>query len=101
MPLAPLQKAVDEWISVNGGYWDEMSMLARLVEEVGELSREYNHQFGQKKKKATEADSSIEDELGDLLFILICMANQQDIDLDEALGGVLKKYRIRDSTRWA
>lgn len=101
MPLAPLQKSVDDWITLNGGYWDEMSLLARLMEEVGELSREYNHQFGQKKKKASEGLSSIEDELGDLLFIIMCMANQQGIDLDEALGKCLRKYAIRDVTRWA
>lgn len=101
MPLAPLQKSVDDWIADNGGYWDEMSLLARLVEEVGEISREYNHQFGAKKKKATENPAALADEMGDLLFILICMANQQGIDLDEALADVLKKYSIRDATRWA
>lgn len=101
MPLAPLQKAVDDWIAANGGYWDEMSLLARLMEEVGELSREYNHRFGMKKKKASEDPERLEDELGDILFLLLCMANQQGIDLDEALGGVLDKYKIRDAGRWA
>ena len=46
-----LQTAIDAWIEANGGYWDEMSLLARLTEEVGELAREYNHQFGAKNKK--------------------------------------------------
>jgi len=101
MPLAPLQQCVDDWIAENGGYWDEMSMLARLMEEVGELSREYNHRFGQKRKKSGEDENAVEDEMGDILFILLCMANQQGIDLDEALGNVLKKYSIRDATRWA
>jgi NTP pyrophosphatase (non-canonical NTP hydrolase) len=100
MPLAPMQKSVDTWIAENGGYWDEMSMLCRLFEEVGELSREYNHRFGAKKKKATEDVVDLEGELGDVLFILICLANKQGIDLDEALAATLRKYRVRDATRW-
>jgi NTP pyrophosphatase (non-canonical NTP hydrolase) len=98
--LAELQARVDDWIRANGGYWDEMSMLARLCEETGEVAREYNHRFGAKKKKASEAPSSVELELGDLLFILICMANQQGISLESAMSGVLEKYRIRDAGRW-
>lgn len=101
MPLAPMQKTVDEWIARHGGYWDEMSLLARLVEEVGELAREYNHRFGAKRKKADEDPQELADELGDLVFIVICLANQQGIDLDEALAACLRKYSIRDATRWA
>jgi NTP pyrophosphatase (non-canonical NTP hydrolase) len=100
MDVDALQRAVDGWIRENGGYWDEMSLLARLVEETGELAREYNHCFGAKKKKKSEADTSIELEMGDILFILVCMANQQGISLDRALESVLEKYRIRDSGRW-
>lgn len=100
MALAPHQASVDRWIAANGGYWDEMSLLARLVEEVGELCREYNHRFGAKRKKPSEDAGAIEDEMGDLLFILICMANQQGIDLDVALTRVLDKYDVRDATRW-
>jgi NTP pyrophosphatase (non-canonical NTP hydrolase) len=98
--IAELQARVDRWIRDNGGYWDEMSMLARLCEETGEVAREYNHRFGAKKKKASEGETSLELELGDVLFILVCMANQQGIDLDAAMDKVLAKYRIRDAGRW-
>jgi NTP pyrophosphatase (non-canonical NTP hydrolase) len=98
--VAEVQRTVDGWVADNGGYWDEMSLLARLVEEVGELAREYNHRFGRKKKRTTEGDRELRAEMGDLLFILVCMANQQGIDLDSALGETLEKYRSRDSERW-
>ncbi len=97
--LKGLQQTIDAWISDNGGYWDEMSLLARLTEEVGELAREYNHRFGAKRKKASEDDGSIEDELADLLWLIICMANQQKIDLDAAFERVMTKLRVRDAGR--
>lgn len=98
--MTELQERVHQWITAHGGYWDELSLLTRLVEEVGELAREYNHHFGAKKKKATEGESSVEEEMGDLLFILMAMANQQGVDLEQALEGVLSKYDRRDATRW-
>jgi NTP pyrophosphatase (non-canonical NTP hydrolase) len=98
--VAGVQAAVDAWVRDNGGYWDEMSLLARLVEETGEVAREYNHRFGRKKKKKSEVESSVEEELGDLLFIIVCMANQQNVSLERALSGVLQKYSIRDEGRW-
>ena len=64
-------------------------MLARMTEEVGELAREVNHQFGEKPKKPDEDPSSLEMELGDLLFIVICFANSQGIDLEEAFTKVI------------
>ena len=100
MNLTALQASVDAWIRENGGYWDEMSLLARLTEECGELAREYNHRFGAKKKKASEGERALEDEMGDVLFILVCMANQQGIDLGDSLGRVLDKLQARDATRW-
>lgn len=99
MDLREAQRLVDAWIQENGGYWSELSMLARLTEETGELAREYNHRFGQKNKKASEADKALSDEMGDVLFILICMANQQGLDLGEALESVLEKIRVRDAGR--
>jgi NTP pyrophosphatase (non-canonical NTP hydrolase) len=99
MDLREAQRLVDAWIQENGGYWSELSMLARLTEETGELAREYNHRFGQKKKKASEGDKALADEMGDVLFILICMANQQGLDLGEALESVLEKIRVRDAGR--
>jgi NTP pyrophosphatase (non-canonical NTP hydrolase) len=100
MKLDEVQARVDAWIRDNGGYWDEMSMLARLCEETGEVAREYNHRFGAKRKKASEGETSLELELGDVLFILVCMANQQGISLTGAMDKVLAKYKIRDAGRW-
>ncbi len=98
--LNGLQNSIDLWIRNNGGYWDEMSLLARLTEEVGELAREYNHQFGAKKKKSTESDSDIAGELADILWLVLCMANQQGIDMTEAFESVLTKLKIRDANRF-
>ena len=95
-----LQHSIDAWIAENGGYWDEMSLLARLTEEVGELAREYNHQFGAKKKKKSEAEGSIEAELADILWLVLCMANQQGINLEEAFEDVMTKLRVRDAGRF-
>lgn len=99
--LRHLQREVDEWISqFEEGYFGPLSNLARLVEEVGELSRELNHRFGEKKKKEGEAAEPIDAELGDILFVVICLANQLDVDLDDAFARVLEKYEIRDADRW-
>lgn len=100
MTVAEAQRLIDQWVQANGGYWSELSLLARLTEETGELAREYNHRFGQKKKKASEGEAELELEMADVLFILLCMANQQGIDLDAALVKTLEKYRIRDAGRW-
>jgi NTP pyrophosphatase (non-canonical NTP hydrolase) len=74
--------------------------MARLTEEAGELAREVNHLYGEKPKKADEAAGSIELELGDLLFILICFANSLNIDLTEAHDKVMHKFATRDANRW-
>lgn len=100
MTLAEVQRVIDAWIRNNGGYWPELSMLARLTEETGEVAREYNHRFGAKKKKASEGEADLALEMADVLFILVCMANQQGIDLEDALRRTLEKYRIRDAGRF-
>jgi NTP pyrophosphatase (non-canonical NTP hydrolase) len=95
------QARVDEWISqFEEGYWPPLVNLARLMEEVGELARELNHRFGDKTKRPDEPEQDLAMELADVLFVLLVMANQQGIDLDEALERVLEKYRRRDSHRW-
>jgi NTP pyrophosphatase (non-canonical NTP hydrolase) len=101
LTLAEAQRRVDGWISqFEEGYWPPLSNLARLIEEVGELAREMNHRFGHKPKKAGEADQDLAIELADVLFVLLVIANEQGIDLGEALGRVLEKYRTRDADRW-
>ena len=101
MELREAQGLVDVWISqFEEGYWPPMSNLARLVEEVGELARLLNHEFGDKPKKDGEAHQELAEELADVLFVILVMANEQGIDLDEALVKTLEKYRLRDSDRW-
>lgn len=100
-PLSELQREVDAYISqFKEGYFSPLALLARMSEEVGELAREVNHQFGEKPKKPTEADNSIELELGDILFITICFANSLGIDLTEAHNKVMNKFNTRDAERW-
>lgn len=96
-----MQAQVDAWIGqFEEGYWHPLSMLARLTEEVGELAREINHTYGQKPKKPTEAEGDLALEIGDIMFILICMANSMGISLEEAFSRMMEKYRVRDSKRW-
>lgn len=99
--LADMQQEVDRYISqFKEGYFSPLSMMARMSEEVGELAREVNHRFGEKPKKADEAENSIEMELGDILFITICFANSLGIDLTEAHDKVMHKFATRDADRW-
>ena len=99
--LQVMQAEVDAYISqFKEGYFKPMTMLARMTEEVGELAREVNHQFGEKPKKPDEADNSIELELGDILFITICFANSLGIDLTTAHDKVMQKFQTRDANRW-
>ena len=101
MELKDAQARVDAWISrFEEGYWPPLANLARLTEEVGELARLMNHRFGPKKKKPDEAEQDLALELADILFVLLVIANEQGIDLDEALERTLEKYRARDSDRW-
>lgn len=94
-----MQKEVDDFISAHGGYWPPLSMLARLMEEAGELAREMNHVYGMKKRKPEDKIKSIEGEMGDILVNLICMANDMDIDLDEAFRKTMDKVNVRDTDR--
>ncbi|MFF2752703.1 nucleotide pyrophosphohydrolase [Psychrobacillus sp. NPDC058041] len=99
--LNELQNEVDIYINqFKEGYFPPMELLARLTEELGELSREVQHKYGTKKKKKTEVEKEIADELGDFFFVLICMANAEGINLQESLQNVLKKYNTRDKDRW-
>lgn len=101
MRLREAQSAVDAWISqFEEGYWPPLSNLARLTEEVGELAREMNHRFGHKTKRPDEPEQDLALELGDVLFVLLVIANEQGIDMEEALERVLAKYRDRDGERW-
>lgn len=101
MSLTEAQARVDRWIhQFEEGYFHPLTNLARLSEEVGELAREVNHRFGQKTKKATEPDGDLAMEMADILFVLICMANREKIDLQSAFDRMMEKVEKRDGERW-
>jgi NTP pyrophosphatase (non-canonical NTP hydrolase) len=101
MSLTEAQHRVDAWISqYQEGYFHPLTNMARLTEEVGELAREINHRFGQKTKKPSEADGDLAMELADILFVIICMANREGIDLEAAFERMMTKVETRDRDRW-
>src|ERR1044071_10398850 len=101
MSLNEVQLRVDQWISqFEKGYSHPLTNMARLSEEVGELAREINHRFGQKTKKKDEAEGDLAMEMADILFVLICMANREGIDLDDAFDRMMDKVTARDDARW-
>jgi NTP pyrophosphatase (non-canonical NTP hydrolase) len=95
MTLDEAQKRIDAWLQKRGGYWSPLSQYARLAEEVGELGRELNHQFGDKPRTGKDRRGAIADELGDVLFIVVALANDLKVNLDRALQQTLKKYERR------
>ncbi|MBS7649682.1 nucleotide pyrophosphohydrolase [Candidatus Bathyarchaeota archaeon] len=101
LTLKQAQEIVDEWINqFEEGYWPPLSMLARLMEEVGELAREINAREKIKKKKDMEPQKDIGLEIADILFSLICLANSYNINLEVKLKEVIEKYTSRDIERW-
>ncbi len=98
--LNEFQDKIEKWILNHGGYWSPLAMLASIMEELGELSREINHLEGIKPKREVNDTSSLGEELGDLLFSVICVANHYKIDLSVHLDQVIKKYDCRDSDRF-
>ena len=101
MSLQDAQRQVDAWVSqYEEGYFHPLTNLARLAEEVGELAREINHRFGQKTKKAEESEGDLAMEMADILFVLICMANREGIDLQTAFDRMMDKVEQRDEKRW-
>jgi NTP pyrophosphatase (non-canonical NTP hydrolase) len=96
-----VQEEVEQWVQqYKIGYFKPLEILARLTEETGELARELNHRFGPKKKKDTEDTKDIEDEVGDIIFTLACLANSLGLDLDRGFAKVMDKLNGRDKDRW-
>ncbi|MFB4169202.1 nucleotide pyrophosphohydrolase [Virgibacillus sp. JSM 102003] len=96
-----IQARVDSYISqFKEGYFSPLSLMARLTEELGEMAREVNHYYGEKPKKSSETQKTIEDELGDILFVLTCFANSLDINMSEAFDSSISKIESRDKDRW-
>jgi NTP pyrophosphatase (non-canonical NTP hydrolase) len=101
MSFSPAQRDVDRWTArFEPQYWQPHEILARLTEEVGELAREINHRFGPKRKKTSETERALSDEIADVFFTLICLANAQGIDLDEAWARTMEKATRRDGERF-
>ncbi|MFZ5943527.1 MAG: nucleotide pyrophosphohydrolase [Bacillota bacterium] len=101
MEIKEMQHEVDRWISqFQEGYWNPSNQMVKLIEEVGELAREINHHYGQKPKKEDEPRGDIALEMGDILFVIACLANSLDIDLEKSFQRVMDKYRSRDKNRW-
>ena len=99
--LNQMQKEVDDYISqFKAGYFSPLANLARLTEEVGELAREINHYYGEKQKKPTEEENSVKAELGDNLFVLLCIANSLGIDMTEIFNDTMEKFNTRDKNRF-
>lgn len=100
LTLRAAQLEVDQWIKTIGvRYFSELTNLAQLMEEVGELSRQISRRFGEQSFKSGETPSDLADEMADVLFVLICLANQTGVDLTAALQCNLEKKTKRDSLR--
>ncbi|HQV99491.1 MAG TPA: nucleotide pyrophosphohydrolase [Bacteroidia bacterium] len=98
--LTQAQQKVDEWIKTYGvRYFNELTNMAILTEEVGEVARIIARTYGEQSSKETDLKKQLPDELADVLFVLICIANQTGIDLQEAFVKNLEKKSSRDSTR--
>ena len=96
------QKTVDDWIKTIGiRYFDEMTNMAILMEEVGEVARIMSRRYGEQSEKESDKNKDLGDEMADVLFVLICLANQTGIDLEQALIKNLEKKTARDTERHA
>ncbi len=101
MSFEPMQQQVDDWItSHTHGYFPPLMMMARLTEELGELARAVSHKHGDKKPKPGEKEGDVAEELADLIFVAVCLANSEGIRLDDAWKGLMEKLYVRDAKRW-
>jgi NTP pyrophosphatase (non-canonical NTP hydrolase) len=95
------QKELDALFKKYGWeYWEPLAMTARLFEEGGEFARLVNHVYGPKKKKLSEEKQNMTEEIGDIIYVLICFANAHNISLDEAIQMSINKAAIRDKDRF-
>ncbi|MCW3076744.1 MAG: MazG nucleotide pyrophosphohydrolase [Bacteroidetes bacterium] len=100
MKISEAQKKIDVWIKKYGvRYFNELTNTALLMEEVGEVARVMARRYGEQSEKESDKGKKLEDELADVLFVLICIANQTGIDLEKALKENLAKKTKRDKTR--
>ena len=100
MTIEQAQKVVDDWIKENGvRYFNELTNMAMLTEEVGEVARIIARRYGEQSEKESDKNKDLGEEMADVLFVLICLANQTGIDLTAALQKSLEKKTKRDKDR--
>lgn len=100
MTIKEAQQLVDDWIKTYGvRYFNELTNMAQLTEEVGEVARIIARRYGEQSEKESDKAKDLGDEMADVLWVLICLANQTGIDLEEALQRNLDKKTKRDNTR--
>lgn len=100
MTIEEAQKKVDTWINTYGvRYFSELTNMAILTEEVGELARIISRTYGEQSWKESDKDHNLADEMADVLWVLICLANQTGVDLTEALLQNIEKKSKRDPSR--
>ena len=100
MTIKDAQTTVDEWIKTVGvRYFNELTNMAMLTEEVGEVARIIARRYGEQSEKESDKNKDVGDEMADVLWVLICLANQTGVDLTEAFRKNLEKKNIRDATR--
>jgi NTP pyrophosphatase (non-canonical NTP hydrolase) len=100
MTLQEAQQKIDQWIKTTGvRYFSELTNMAILTEEVGEVARLMSRQYGDQSFKESDKKEELADELADVLWVLICIANQTGVNLKEALEKNFQKKQLRDGTR--
>jgi NTP pyrophosphatase (non-canonical NTP hydrolase) len=100
MTVQQAQQKIDEWIKTHGvRYFNELTNMAILTEEVGEVARIMSRRYGEQSEKESDKNKKLDEELADVMFVLMCIANQTGINLEKALEENLKKKTSRDSER--
>lgn len=100
MTIEQAQQKIDEWIKTHGvRYFNELTNMAILTEEVGEVARIISRRYGEQSEKKSDKSKKLDEELADVLFVLMCIANQTGINLEKALKENLEKKTNRDSER--
>jgi|TARA_B110000438_G_C15805748_1_gene647224 NTP pyrophosphatase (non-canonical NTP hydrolase) len=100
MTITEAQKVVDNWIATTGvRYFNELTNMAILTEEVGEVARIIARKYGEQSEKESDKGKELSEELADVLFVVICLANQTGVNLEEALKKSLDKKSVRDALR--
>lgn len=100
MDIRNAQQAVDEWIKAHGvRYFNELTNMAQLTEEVGEVARIIARRYGEQSEKESDRDKDLGEELADVVFVVLCLANQTGVDLEEAFARKLELKTRRDRQR--